>query len=118
VTIRVPASDNKRVAAYARFARSGEHGAGAPRRQRLNVFRHRREQKWFGAPEKREEGSGSERNGGDLPSGASHLRGGNRPPPHPGGIRRRRTSSMGSPQGSEGNGAGLNEVTCVGGGLG
>ena len=40
VTTRVPASDNKRVAAYARFARSGEHGAGAPRRQLLNVIGH------------------------------------------------------------------------------
>jgi len=34
------ASDNKRVAACARSARSGEHGAGAPRRQLLNVMPH------------------------------------------------------------------------------
>jgi hypothetical protein len=101
VTIRVPASDNKRVAAYARFARSGEHGAGAPRRQRLNVFRHRREQKWFGAPEKEKGGTGSERNGGDLPSGVNHHRRRDEPPPHPGGIRRRVAGSRGSPQGSK-----------------
>jgi hypothetical protein len=36
--------DNKSVAAFARRARSREHGAGAPRRQRLNVKRHEWEQ--------------------------------------------------------------------------
>ena len=31
---------NNRVAAFARFTRFGEHGAGAPRRQLLNVKCH------------------------------------------------------------------------------
>jgi hypothetical protein len=37
-----PASSNKSVAAFAHSVRSSEHGAGAPRRQRLNVRRHAR----------------------------------------------------------------------------
>jgi hypothetical protein len=34
---RVPTPYNNQVAACARYARSGEHGAGAPRRQLLDV---------------------------------------------------------------------------------
>ena len=43
-TVGKPASHNKSVAASAHFVRSREHGAGAPRRQLLNVMGNRREQ--------------------------------------------------------------------------
>ena len=94
---------------------ASESAARRPRRQPLNVIRHRREHMWYGAPEKRRGGPGASRN-----EQSRNRRRWSRPEvkgdhPPPLELRRRSASVRWSLQGSEGRRSALKEVTCVGG---